>query len=135
MDKEKSSWGVSNFIAVIILAGIVIVGGSLLGRHVSDKQANQTVAGSQIQFKPVVEKTISYDGQNGKNALDLLKVSHQVATQDSTIGIFVTGIDGTANSDNKYWMFYVDGALSPLGPDQYQTKDTEKLEWRYESLQ
>lgn len=135
MDKEKSSWGIGNFIAIIILAGILIIGGSLLGNHVLDKQTQKAVAGSDIQFQPVVEKTINYDGQTGKTALDLLKASHQVESQDSSIGVFVTGIDDTKNQDNKYWMLYVDGRLAATGADQYTTKDGEKIEWRYESLQ
>lgn len=135
MNKEKTSWGLGNFIAIIILAGIVIFGGSLLGSYVSKKQVEKSVAGSQIQFNPVVEKTISYDGQNGKTALDLLKASHQVESQDSSIGIFVTGIDGIQNQDNKYWMFYVDSKLASLGADQYVSHDGEKIEWRYESLE
>lgn len=135
MNKENSSWSISNFIAIIILVGLLVIGGSLLGNYVSQKQAQKSVAGTQIEFNPVVEKTISYDGQNGKNALDLLKASHEVESQDSSIGIFVTAIDGTKNEDNKYWMFYVDGKLAASGADQYQTKDGEKIEWRYESLQ
>ena len=135
MDKEKSSWGLGNFVAIILLAGIIIIGGTLLGNHVSKKQADKTVAGTQIQFNPVVEKTISYDGQTGKTALDILKASHQVESQDSSIGVFVTGIDGTQNADNKYWMLYVDDQLASFGADQFQTKDGQKLEWRYESLQ
>ncbi|KKQ16687.1 MAG: hypothetical protein US31_C0028G0002 [Berkelbacteria bacterium GW2011_GWA1_36_9] len=135
MDKEKTSWSLSNFIAIIILAGILIVGGSMLGSRVLDKQSQKAVAGTQIQFQPVVEKTINYDGQAGKTALDILKASHQVESQDSSIGIFVTGIDGTKNQDNKYWMFYVDGQLGATGADQYTTKDGDKIEWRYESLQ
>ena len=102
MDKEKSSWGVGNFIAIIILAGILIFGGSLLGSYVSQKQAQKSVAGSEITFQPVVEKTISYEGQNGKTALDLLKASHKVASQDSSIGVFVTGIDDT-HDDQVDW--------------------------------
>lgn len=135
MDKEKMSWGVGNYLAVVILAGLVIIGGTLLGNSVSKKQTQKNVAGTQVQFQPVVEKTISYDGQAGKNALELLKASHQVESQDSSIGVFVTGIDDLKNEGNKYWMFYVDGQLAALGADQYITKDSNKIEWRYESLQ
>ncbi|MFA6493274.1 MAG: DUF4430 domain-containing protein [Patescibacteria group bacterium] len=134
-NKENSSWGVGNFIAIIILAGILIIGGSFLGNSVLKKQAQQSVAGTQFEFQPVVEKTITYDGQNGKNALEILKASHKVESQDSSIGVFVIGIDETQSQDNKYWMLYSDGKLVTVGADQYQTKDGEKLEWRYESLQ
>ena len=135
MANEKSSWGWGNFIAIIILAAILIFGGSLLGNRVAQKQAQKAVAGTQAQFNPVVIKTISYDGQDGKTALDLLKASHDVKTEDSSVGVFVNSIDGSANTSDTYWMFYVDGQLAPVGADQYQSKTSDKIEWRYEKLQ
>jgi hypothetical protein len=129
------NWGPVNFIAAVILALIVIVGGSGLGKYVSNRQANQSIAGIESQTTPAVLKTISYDGQDGKNALELLKVDHKVETQDSSLGSFVTSIDDTANTDNSYWMFYVNGELASSGADSYVTKNGEKIEWRLEQFQ
>ena len=105
-----------------------------LGSYVSNKQADQNVAGIQ-SIQPQVEKTISYTGQDGKTALDILKDSHTIKTQDSSIGVFVISIDETSNTDTEYWMFYVNDQLAPVGADQYQTKNTDKIEWRFEKLQ
>lgn len=132
---DKSSWGLGNFIAIIILGAILIIGGSLLGSSVSNKQSQKAVSGLESQFKPVVEKVISYDGQDNKTALDLLKEGRDVQTQESSIGVFVTGIDGTANTTDTYWMPYVNDQLLPDSSDKYQTKAGEKIEWRYEKLQ
>lgn len=132
---NKNSWGLGNFIAIIILGAILIFGGSLLGSYVSQKQANKAVAGLANQFKPVVVKTINYDGQDGKTALDLLKTSHEVKSEESSIGSFVTAIDADANTNDTYWMFYVNDELAPVGADQYQSKSTDKIEWRFEKLQ
>lgn len=132
---NKNSWGWGNFIAIIILAGILIVGGSLLGNHVSKKQAAKQVAGIETTLQPVVEKTVSYEGENDKTALELLKAKNKIEIQESSIGVFVTSINDTPNQDNKYWMFYVDGNLASTSADQYKTKDGEKIEWRYETLQ
>lgn len=132
---EKNSWGLLNFVAIIILGAILIIGGSLLGNHVSQKQANKAVSGIENQFQPVVEKTIAYDGQDGKTALDILKASHDVKTEDSSTGSFVTSIDGTVNTTDTYWMFYVNNELASVSSDQYQTKNSDKIEWRFEKLQ
>lgn len=132
---EKTSWGLGNLIAIITLAGLVILGGHFLGNYTAQKQAQKSVAGIESVFKPVVEKVVQYEGQNDKTALELLKAGHQIETQDSSIGIFVTAIDDIKNQENKYWMFYVDGKLASVGADQYKTKDGEKIEWRYEALQ
>ena len=132
---KNSSWSMGNFIAVIILGGILIIGGTLLGTYVSNKQNNQAIAGSESLFQPVVVKTISYDGVEGKNALELLKSSHTIQTQDSSLGIFVTTIDETENTADTYWMFYVNDQLGATGADQYITKTGDKIEWRFEKYQ
>lgn len=129
------SWGWGNLIAAIILGAILIFGGSLLGNAVSKKQAEKAVAGTETAFKTVVEKTLNYDGQNGKTALELLRVTHKVEVQESSIGTFVNSIDNTKNEDNKYWMFYVEGKLASESADKYITKDGEKIEWRYEAFE
>ncbi len=129
---EKNSWGLMNIVAIIILGAILIIGGSLLGNQVSKKQA---VSGVQSQFQPVVIKTITYDGQDGKTALEILKASDDVKSEDSSMGSFVTSIDGTENTTDTYWMFYVNDQLSSVSSDQYQSKSTDKIEWRYEQLQ
>lgn len=133
-NRTESSFGVGNIIAIVILAAIVIFGGTLLGNKVSQKQADKQVAGEEMAFNPVVEKTIAIDGVDNKTALELLKVSHQVEVQESSVGSFVTSIDGTKNVDDKYWMFYVNDQLASSGADTYKSKTGEKIEWRYESL-
>lgn len=133
--QKNSSWSMGNFIAVIILGGILIIGGTLLGTFVSNRQNNKAIEGTQNAFKPIVVKTISYEGVDGKNALELLKASHTIQTQDSSLGVFVTTIDETENTSDTYWMFYVNGQLGSTGADQYITKTGDKIEWRFEKYQ
>jgi len=133
--EQKNSWGLMNFLAIIILLAIVVFGGSLLGNWVSQRETEKSVAGIQNQFQPVVVKTVAYDGQDGKTALDLLKASHEIKTQDSSMGVFVTSIDSSANTDDTFWMFFVNNELASVGADQYQTKSSDKIEWRFEKLQ
>ncbi|MCL2173889.1 DUF4430 domain-containing protein [Candidatus Saccharibacteria bacterium] len=80
---------------------------------------------------------VSYDGQNDKTALELLKDNHLVETKDfSGMGEFVTAIDGVAAEDGKnFWAFYVDGEMAMEGAGTYKTKDGEKIEWRLEEIQ
>jgi hypothetical protein len=135
MKNNLKNWGVINLLAAALLFIIVIVGGSLLGGYVKNRQANQSVNGIEVQSTPVTQQTIAYNGQDGKNALDLLKASHKVETEDSSTGSFVTSIDGTVNTDNTYWMFYVNGQLASTGADQFVTKNGDKIEWRFQTFQ
>lgn len=77
---------------------------------------------------------ISYNGEEGKNALELLKKNHTVTEENSTYGTFVKGIDGKVGDDKNYWAFYVNGAYASVGAASYTTKATDKLEWKFEAV-
>ncbi|PIT85603.1 hypothetical protein COU36_02330, partial [Candidatus Micrarchaeota archaeon CG10_big_fil_rev_8_21_14_0_10_59_7] len=38
-------------------------------------------------------------------------------------------------SENRYWQYYVDGVLAPVGVDAYKLDRDVTLEFRYESPQ
>lgn len=78
--------------------------------------------------------TIQYKGQNGKNALDLLKAKYpgQVQTQKFSAGEFVQSINGVQPDKNHYWAFYVNGQPATVGAGQYMTKDSDTIEWKLE---
>ena len=81
------------------------------------------------------EKTVSYEGQTGSTALEVLKTLADVTTEDSSFGEFVTGINGQqADGSSEYWSFYVGGEYASEGAGTYQTTDGEQIEWVLESL-
>jgi len=74
--------------------------------------------------------TISYSGQIGKNALELLESKHQV---DVSSQGFVNAIDGVKPGDHQFWSFYVNGKQAEVGARDYITKADDQIEWRLES--
>lgn len=118
----------TNVVAIVVLVVLVSVGGHFLGKH---QQAKATANSGKV----AAVQSFKYDGVDGKTALELLKEKATVNTQDSSIGTFVLSINGVANTDTYYWMFYVNGELSSVGADQYVTKAGDKIEWRYEAVQ
>jgi hypothetical protein len=78
------------------------------------------------------QDTITYDGEEGKDALTLLK---NIANVEQNSSGLVTGIDGRAAAESKkeYWAFYVNGEMAPVGPAEYQTKNEDKIEWKIET--
>lgn len=78
--------------------------------------------------------TITYQGQDNKTALQLLKEQADVATKTSSFGEYVDKINNLpdVNQTGKYWLFFVNGAPATVGADQYQTKNGEVIEWRLE---
>lgn len=126
---NTSSLSIANIIAIVV--ALVIV--AFVGYGVDVLRENKLSNGAQKSVASV--QTVRYDGEDGKNALDLLKSKAEIQTQDSSIGVFVTSINGTSNSDRQYWLFYVNDALAESAADQYVTKNSDKIEWRYESFQ
>lgn len=41
-------------------------------------------------------------------------------------------INGTGN---KYWQYYVNGTLAPVGVDEYELNENDTIEWRFEAPQ
>jgi hypothetical protein len=106
-------------LAIALLLGMVAVRSNLSYR-------------APIVTKSPVQSTITYPGQTGKNALDLLNQHHVVKTDASGM---VVGIDTrTINSaKHEYWAFYINGKMASIGPKEYQTKSTDQIAWKVET--
>ena len=90
---------------------------------------------TEQKIQQVPTTTITYPGVEGKNALELLKASHVVKTQEfAGAGEFVSEINGVAPDANHFWSFYVNGEQSQVGASQYITKSTDTIEWKLEKI-
>jgi hypothetical protein len=100
----------------------------------SSQTQEQPVEQAKVQEVPTT--AVSYQGEAGKNAMEILKERHQVKTQNfSGVGEFVTSIDGVeADSKTNFWSFYVNGRQSPVGASQYETKPGDMIEWKLETV-
>ena len=123
----NDNFSLMNIVAVIVL--IILIG---LGGHFIGKSKSTEITPTVPEIAAV--QSIIYDGVDGKKALDLLKEKNEVKIQESSLGSFVTSINGTENSEDHYWMFYINGEIASQGADQYETKNADKIEWRYEQV-
>ena len=119
-------------IAVAAVAAVTLVtGGGLWAvehHHTTPKPA-ANVQQQQTQQQPTTDLT--YRGEDGKNALDLLKAHATVVTKDSSYGPYVDSINGTQGGTNgKYWTFFVNGAEASVGAGSYTTKAGDSIEWK-----
>ncbi len=73
---------------------------------------------------------LSYRGQNGQNALALLKKHATVKTKHYSFGDMVMSIDGVTGNGPKYWTFYINGKEAKVGAGAYSTKSTDTIMWR-----
>jgi hypothetical protein len=116
-----------------ILIGIIIVfvlGGTWFG-YIRQRQA-EPVRPAVPVTTPTVQKLdkVSYQGVDGQTALALLRQKHHITTKTYDFGELVTAIDGVSGNGPKYWSFYINGKMAEAGASTYQTKATDKIEWR-----
>ena len=79
---------------------------------------------------------ITYQGVEGKDALELLKDSHDVEIKSFDFGDMVTAIDGQASDGTtNFWAFYVNGQQATVGAGDYETKNGDQIEWKLEVIE
>lgn len=84
-----------------------------------------------VSIAPTKAVSISYKGQEGKDALTLLKAQTTVEQDKTGLVTVINGQKADA-STHTYWAFYVNGKLASVGPADYKTKDTDTIEWKVE---
>src|ERR1039458_7583105 len=102
-------------VSLVVLGVLLVVGGgswAVIGNSTGHKVQTTVNAQQQITY-------ISYHGQNGQNALSLLKKHAQVQTKHYSFGDEVIVIDGSKGTGPKYWTFYINGKEADVGAGAY----------------
>lgn len=76
---------------------------------------------------------IAYDGEDGKTALELLKLRARVVTTSASgLGELVVTINGVGARNNNGFnlIYYVNGSMPKTGAGNYITKNGDKIEWK-----
>lgn len=114
--------------AIIVVATLLaLVGIGALASQVAQRHPKVTTETNQV-------KPLSYQGEAGKTVLELLERNHVVQKQDTAYGTFVTSIDGVVQSENAFWLYYIDGSAATEAADKAVTQDGQTIEWRYETF-
>jgi hypothetical protein len=117
---------------VIIAALALLIGGigySLKGQKTETPEPPKTEA----TVLSASSDTVTYQGQKGKDALSRLKETAQVEQDASGLVVSINGRKADSAA-KEYWGFYVNGQMAPVGPADYQTQDTDKIEWKIEKF-
>lgn len=135
------------FVIIVIIAVIGIVyafkeNATFNPKTVSQDTNTQQNTGGEGQNNsaadalPQVPSTvITYQGVDGKNALEILKATHKVELKSYSFGDMVISIDGIApNPSTHFWSMYVNGEMSQVGASQYQTKSTDTIKWQLDEI-
>ena len=112
-------------LAVVTIA--VVAAAGVTWAYVSNSPSHKVEVTANAQ-KQITE--ITYRGEQGVDALSLLKRHATVQTKHYSFGDQVVSINGMTGNGPKYWTFYVNGKMSDTGAGAYKTKDGDKLTWR-----
>jgi hypothetical protein len=118
-----------------ILAGAVLVFAGCGDSSTAVDSARADTKAKATESAKAVDRdltVITYDGEDGETALDLLEANgYDVETKSSDLGSYVTAIGDVEATSSKYWTYEVDGKMPNLGADKYETKDGQQVEWKY----
>ncbi len=117
-------------VGLVAVIGAGVYGSSAYMRRVADAKTTPSPAATAT---PSAATQLTYAGQDGKTALELLKAKDpKAATKGDGANAYVTSVGGYAASDTKkeYWAFYVNGKLSDVGAGTYVTKSSDQISWK-----
>ncbi|MBS4950505.1 MAG: DUF4430 domain-containing protein [Granulicatella adiacens] len=89
---------------------------------------NITKDGEAIEGSPF---TLAF--KEGDNLLDVMKVQLKIVEKDG----FISSINGVEQvpAENKYWLFDVNGTMSPVGAKEVILKSGDVIDWKLNKLQ
>jgi hypothetical protein len=130
----KKQLGKILFIATAVLLLAAGCGKSQTATNTQVQQSTQIKATQNVQGgKPM--QVFSFNAQDHKTAMDMLKSSYQVQTKSfGSGGEFVESIENMKPDSKHFWAFYVNGKLSNVGAGTYELKDGDGVEWKMETI-
>ena len=73
---------------------------------------------------------LSYAGEDGRTALELLKSRARVRTSTSDLGELVEEINGVRSGEGYNLIYFVNGAMAKTGAGNYVTRTRDRIEWK-----
>lgn len=110
-----------SLLLLLVLASFSLGAGCTTNTNNSNQNANTNTT---------ISDAVTYAGQDGKNALELLQAAH---TTDVTADGFVNAIDGRKPEGRQYWAFYVNNTLADKGAKDTITKASDTISWKLEA--
>ena len=122
----------------IILATIVILYGGLFTENYLNVRPPESVrmrlAIDYQGFAPNEEYNLSLSPEKQTMYDAMVLAGLDMETTGPGVFLFVEAINGIRNNqdrNNRWWQFWVNGELAPVGVGSYRVHEGENIEWRY----
>ncbi len=111
---------------LLIVIGLLAMGANYISQQSSAPTQNPTV------HEDIQPSTFAYKGEEGRDALSLMKEKTSVEQDASGMVISING--RKADSTKKeYWAMYVNDRMSQVGPADYMTKSSDIILWKIQT--
>lgn len=120
-------------VVVLIIAAYLGVSYLLQPKLREVLRAPQVPAPKASESATPKQDQVSYNCEKNSSAFDGLvkQTKGNVETKDYSFGKMVNSINGIkGGTDNKYWIYFVDGKSASVSADNYKCQDSEKIEWK-----
>jgi hypothetical protein len=127
--KKLISWLKNNWKQIILLTVLVLGVG-----YVFEIEGTKTGVKEKTEIKSEVvnDKNFEYKGENGKDALTILK--NKTAVEQDKNGMVVSINGRKAETEKReFWGFYVNGKMAQVGAADFKTKDADVINWKIEN--
>ncbi len=112
-----------------------IVDASAQGSQARESELLFVNVGADFGNGTVISKAVLVD--KGSSALVAFENAFSVSKKEfAPYGAYVYsvgGVEENANGSNRYWQYYVDGALAPIGVSQFFLEKNSSLLFRLEA--
>lgn len=115
-------------LVVVILFGVYFF---RFQRQLSYRQNSATPVITVSPTQEVVSDQFQYQGQDGIDALTLLKQKTPVEQDKSGMVVSISGRLAN-NNQREFWAFYINGESAQVGPASYITKNNDIIIWKIE---
>lgn len=122
--------------SIFILVFNVSFGLFLMQKNAKQASENPSASVRQAQDKgsgqakkQIENNSFSYKGEEGRDALTILKEKTRVEQSSSGLVISINGRKAVEGK-KEFWAFFVNGKMAEVGPSDYQTKAGDLIEWK-----
>lgn len=120
---------------ILVLAAVIIAGSQLnqlTGYYVSKGDAINVLVNIRNGTN---NRTYSIEIYGNQTALEALQKIAEIKYETYDMGAFITSINGLEQTNDHYWLYFVNDKLANVSADRYYLKDMDRITFVYSSVE
>ena len=101
------------------------------GNQAKQTAKNTSSTDTTLVTEPQDSVVIDLTGEDSVSVFELLRRNHNVDYKSTTMGVFISGIDGLKNGSGVYWIYSVNDTTPQVASDRVLTKSGDRVQWHF----